>query len=296
MASVRVRQAVTTSLAIAFVAGLGWVDYVTGPRWGLSLFYMAPVGVVAWTQGRVPSLTVAVIAALVWFVADVRWYREWAPSFWNCGTRLVTYCSLGYMLALLRDDRDRLRSLLEREQQFARTDRLTGLMNSRAFHERAASELSRSCRSGMPLALAFIDLDNFKSVNDRFGHAAGDDLLQSVGAALRSAVRDSDLCARLGGDEFAALLVDIPEDMAAPAADRILSAIERVTTNIGGGDVGASIGVAWFATMPRDVDELVGTADTAMYRAKTAGKHRVAIQYIGRKPDEQVRGSSRDAL
>ncbi len=265
-------------VALLVVAITGWIDKVTGPRWGFSLFYLIPIVAVAWSLGTRPALVVATGAAIAWLLADVAWHDDLAPSLWNGVTRIIIYMALGTMTAGLRRDRERLRQLLAQETRTARTDLLTGLLNARAFYERSAEEVARSRRHGAPLAMVYLDLDNFKRVNDGFGHACGDRLLQEVATALRASLRASDVAARLGGDEFAVLLIEVERPGAEIIAARLVVAITALATQYPGTELGASIGVAWFASPPADVEAMVQAGDKAMYRAKTGGKGRAVVE------------------
>ena len=154
-------------------------------------------------------------------------------------------------------------------------DSLTGLANRALFLERVRHALERTTRTGSTIAALFIDLDDFKTVNDSLGHAAGDDLLIGVGERLREATRPTDTPARFGGDEFAVLLedVDVVGDVAA-VAERVLAEIAR-PIHLHGKRVAvrASIGIA-MAGAGASAEELLRNADTAMYTAKDAGKGR----------------------
>lgn len=162
-------------------------------------------------------------------------------------------------------------SLRELEQQ-AREDPLTGLANRRQFEERLGLALSRLRRYGRPLALFFLDLDDFKPVNDTHGHAAGDHVLVAFAARLQAQVRETDLVARLGGDEFAILVEDaeIPAGVLSLAGK--LLAMARTPVALGGSAVrvGASIGIAC-AEMPVSAADLQAAADAALYEAKDTG-------------------------
>ena len=166
-------------------------------------------------------------------------------------------------------------ALLER----ARTDALTGLPNRAAFHEAVGG--AAPAPGG---ALLYVDLDGFKAVNDRLGHAAGDALLREVARRLRAVVREGDLCARLGGDEFAVLLRDAAQEEAVVVAERLVAAV-REPVVLGGTSarVGASVGVAATGAAA-DGDELVRLADAAMYAAKGAGRGRVHVHVPGTVP------------
>jgi diguanylate cyclase (GGDEF)-like protein len=170
-------------------------------------------------------------------------------------------------------------SRLKEELRFqAYHDPLTGLANRTLFLERAEEQLDRVRSDGMPVLL-FLDLDDFKIVNDTLGHAVGDHLLVDVADRLRDVLRPGDVAARLGGDEFAVLLDDEPElQGAVSVAERIIEAL-RAPFLIQGHDiaVGASIGVAAARTGTEAAQELLRNADVAMYKAKGSGKNRVSV-------------------
>ena len=159
------------------------------------------------------------------------------------------------------------------------TDELTGLANRRRFMEVVELELKRAERFQSPLGLLLVDLDDFKLVNDRFGHGAGDEVLRALSDVFRESLRDVDLAARLGGEEFAVLLPETDYSGAAGVAERLrasLASLELETPEGAGFGVTASFGVAVYPEA-QSVDELLRTADAALYRAKAEGKNRVAL-------------------
>jgi diguanylate cyclase (GGDEF)-like protein len=168
--------------------------------------------------------------------------------------------------------------MLRQARHQAQHDLLTGLPNRMLFHEFVNQQLAQCKRSGAKLAILYIDLDGFKSVNDQHGHASGDQLLRSVATRLRACIRASDIAARLGGDEFAIALPFSSADGAAILAGRLvtdLSAsylIAPLTVKIS-----ASIGVALYPDAATTFEALLGRADEAMYQAKTAGKQGFAV-------------------
>ena len=168
------------------------------------------------------------------------------------------------------------RRLNDELQRAARYDELTGLPNRRLFHDRIRSALARTRRHGERVALLYVDIDDFKQVNDSLGHAAGDQLLQEIALRLQQSVREADTVARLGGDEFVVLLEEIrQDDDALTVADKIFSAISHPVP-IDGHLLctQASIGLALYPDHGKSVDELLRHADMKMYqtkKAKTAG-------------------------
>ncbi|SEO94239.1 diguanylate cyclase domain-containing protein [Trujillonella endophytica] len=179
----------------------------------------------------------------------------------------------------LLQERDRTRVALARIEELAATDPLTGLANRRRLQEQAETALWNARASGDALALLFLDLDGFKAVNDRLGHAAGDELLKEVAARLRQRLRRRDLVARLGGDEFLVALPDLSNDAgsgsaaaeAGRVAEDLLAAVRRPFAVQGTTvTVGASVGIAVAPEDGDDVATLLHVADLRMYEAKAA--------------------------
>jgi diguanylate cyclase (GGDEF)-like protein len=148
-------------------------------------------------------------------------------------------------------------------------DPLTGLANRTLFNDHLQQALARSERAGGRIGLLFVDLDNFKHVNDAHGHATGDEVLRELGSRLQAAVRPSDTVARLGGDEFVVLCEQVDKASAVALGERLQEAI-RLPVTVGGAvhELSASIGIA---LGERDPDDLLSNADTALYRAKGRG-------------------------
>ena len=280
------RLALGTSGLLVAIALIGWLDYVTGAEIGFSLLYLLPVVAAGWRLGTPVGSLAAAAAAVAWFAADAAWYpTEHLPiTAWNAFTRLVIFAVLASGADRMRSDREellslnqKLRELLDREQALARTDALTGLANARSFGERLAVELARARRSGAAVCVAYIDIDNFKAVNDRFGHAAGDELLRRTASLIQQSLRAGDLSARLGGDEFGVALWEVERAAAEAVAKRLVWRVGEFDTDYPGAGVGASIGIAFLEAPPASVDEALRVADAAMYVAKEAGKGRVAV-------------------
>jgi diguanylate cyclase (GGDEF)-like protein len=185
--------------------------------------------------------------------------------------------SLAFLLGaliLVARRKERMQSL-ERD---AYEDSLTGLKNRRSFEEGLRGTMARGRRERTTGALLMIDLDDFKRVNDSYGHPAGDSLIGEVAEVLRRRTRESDVLARLGGDEFAIVLPRCSESEARVVAEAIAEAIREHESPEGVGSITASVGVAMFGEDPRtSVETLVREADTAMYAAKDAGRDGVRV-------------------
>jgi diguanylate cyclase (GGDEF)-like protein len=169
---------------------------------------------------------------------------------------------------------------LEREQRnHAQTDPLTGALNRRALMYRGARMLTRHQFENAPLCLLFLDLDHFKSLNDRFGHSGGDDVLTKFVAVVHDSIRPSDFLFRLGGEEFCCLLPNTDTAQARTVAERIRQQVENATASVAGAAVKAtvSLGIASTETFGYDLDALMRRADTAVYAAKRQGRNQVVI-------------------
>jgi diguanylate cyclase (GGDEF)-like protein len=164
--------------------------------------------------------------------------------------------------------------LLEQVQRLAATDALTGIANRRTFEKVLQAEVSRASRSRSDVTLIMLDIDRFKSLNDEFGHQAGDEVLARVGEALRNACRESDTPARYGGEEFAVLMPGCSPEEATMAAERLrkrVSEIEAVRS------VTFSAGIATFPIHALTADDLIASADDALYQSKHAGRDRATL-------------------
>jgi diguanylate cyclase (GGDEF)-like protein/PAS domain S-box-containing protein len=191
----------------------------------------------------------------------------------------------------LREAHAQLNQVLQREKELARTDMLTGLSNRRAFYEALQMERARAARYGRPITLAYVDLDNFKRVNDTLGHAVGDELLVCVADLLRQTLRLSDTVGRLGGDEFALLL---PETSPG-SAESLLEKLRKILMDamqVRSWPVTFSIGAATFLNNPPPLEQMIRAADELMYAVKKSGKNSVEIVAIGGGPQESARGAS----
>ena len=175
--------------------------------------------------------------------------------------------------------RKRFEALLAEQAYF---DSLTGLANRGLFQDRLNQALARATRADKRIAVVFIDLDNFKAVNDTFGHKVGDDVLRAIADSVRSAVRQTDTVARMGGDEFTVLVEPLNDAADAVAiAQKILGAVHAAIKLPGArGRLTASIGIVLFPDHARNADSLVESADRAMFFAKRLGGNR--IQFLER--------------
>jgi len=253
--------------AVLVVAG-ACVDYATGVELRVFPLYFLPVVAVSLRLGRWPGLGTAAACALAWALSNqLAGMRGRQPTLAiaNLAVMAIAFGSVALLAAAQRE-------WLRRERAISRTDGLTGLLNGRGFYEAAAVELARSSRYRHPVTLAYFDLDDFKEVNDRLGHARGDAVLVAVAHALRRGSRSTDLVARLGGDEFVVLLPETGRDAAEAALGKLRSRAQEMASQHGT-KVTASVGSVSFAKPPDDVEALVHEADSVMYDVKAGGKN-----------------------
>jgi diguanylate cyclase (GGDEF)-like protein len=196
-----------------------------------------------------------------------------APSF--DADQVETAASLAAQVVVALENA-RLHRIVERQ---ALVDSLTGLANRRSLEETLRVELARAARFHEPVTIVLADLDDFKRINDTYGHAAGDEVLKAFASALRSTVRESDVAGRWGGEEFALVLTGTDADGGARLADRARRTIEEREVQMPNGDfvtVTASFGVASFPEAA-ELGEVLAAADSALYAAKREGKNRVVV-------------------
>ncbi len=267
--------------AVALVGLLGIlvvavIDYLSGVELRVGPLYYVPLSLVAWELERRTVVAAAVLCAICLtganYLAGLSFSGPGAAWF-NFTMQCLSFMVIGLLIAALR-------GALAHERALSRTDTLTSLLNARTFYEEAARVLALTRRTRHPVALAYVDLDNFKVVNDTRGHRAGDEVLRAVGAIILGCTRKSDVAARLGGDEFVLLMPETDPERARQACERLRTLIaERFRADPS--PVTASVGGLAFLTVPENVDAMVHLADARMYAAKAAGRNRVDVDVMG---------------
>jgi diguanylate cyclase (GGDEF)-like protein len=259
-------------IGFILVTGIGILDYLTGFEYASSLFYLIPISYTSWFAGKRIGIVMSLVSTIVWFVADIAGGHPYTHPFvfiWNAFIRLSFFLLAVLLLSMLH-------KALEHERELARTDPLTSAVNSRFFSDLLHMEIERSRRYDHPFTLAYIDLDNFKVINDRWGHTTGDRVLQATVECVKKDLRKTDIVARLGGDEFAILLPETDDE----ASRVVLSKIQRRLLDEmrqSHWPVTFSIGVVTFYDMPLTGDEVIKIADEIMYTVKNDSKN--AINY-----------------
>jgi diguanylate cyclase (GGDEF)-like protein len=173
----------------------------------------------------------------------------------------------------------KLKTALEYQKEIAGTDPLTSVANRRAFYDLANLQLNKARRYTTPISFIYLDIDNFKKINDNFGHQVGDKLLRLVADTIENNIRAIDLIVRFGGDEFGILLAETDAESATRVVGKLKKKLlELVRDN--GWSVTFSIGVATFLSPPGSIDEIIDAADAQMYFAKQNGKNRTRYKVI----------------
>jgi len=246
-----------------------WVNTVTPPEAHLGVLYIIPVLLVTWTEGLIWGIVFGV--ASIGMREAVAWDQMPAdtPLGWRIGNAAAYVAVVAVAMAGLQTLRRSQAALAHLVTQ----DALTNVLNARAFADRLGQELDRNRRYPRPLALMYMDLDNFKVINDTHGHQTGDAVLRLVADAMHTSVRAADVVGRLGGDEFAVLMPETDAQLADAAAKRLVASLRNVFK--GTPNVTASIGLVSCTATDASTDDLLRRADQAMYDAKRKGKDRV---------------------
>lgn len=256
------------SLAVVLLLLVATIDHVTGFELSFSVFYLIPTSIATWYGGRRMGYAISLLSAATWMAVETTSGQPYSQNWilvWNTAVRLAFFSLVAYLLG-------ELKSQLQRQRDLATTDNLTGLLNRAGFFEHATVVVNTASRYGHGIAVAFIDLNGFKSINDNMGHAQGDRALVSIGGVLGRASRKSDVIARFGGDEFVVLLPDADLRGAKAYFAKLQVELQREIHEHGWTGLGSSIGAVVFRTAPGDIDNALRRADDLMYRVKQSGR------------------------
>jgi diguanylate cyclase (GGDEF)-like protein len=258
------------------ILAVALIDYETGVELRVGPLYYVPLSLVAWELERRSVVAAAILCAICLTASNYLAGQSFSSpgvGWFNFTMQCLSFMVIGLLIAALR-------GTLAHERALSRTDTLTSLLNARTFYEEATRVLALTRRTRHPVALAYVDLDNFKVVNDTRGHRAGDEVLRTVGSIILGCTRKSDVAARVGGDEFALLMPETDPEHARLACERLRALVaERFARD--GCPVTASVGGVAFLTVPDNVDTMVHVADARMYAAKSAGRNRVDVEVVG---------------
>jgi len=261
-----------TLAGVVAVGILGILDYLTGTEFTFSLFYIAPVILVAWVTNLKVGLFMSLLSALTIMSAEIAAGQTYSHSivyFLNTLVRTIFYLTLTYLVVQLKHSQ-------RKEHLAARTDFVTGIANSRYFHEILNMEVERIRRYPHPITVVYMDMDNFKEVNDLFGHTIGDDVLRYVTSELKIQLRKTDTIARLGGDEFAILLPSTRLEQAEEVIARVRLHLEKEMTQKKW-PITFSMGAVVCLAPPHSAEQVIDMADQAMYQVKNDTKNGVCF-------------------
>lgn len=262
-------------LAVLLTSAVTLLDLVSGPDLSFSLFYLLPIGGLAWYDGARAARLLVALSAFGWLADGLLGTLHPGVAIWNTAIRAGFFLLVIVLLARLHDAYELQRSLADR-------DPLTGLANLRALRAGFSRQITLASLAPSAMTLAYLDLDNFKQVNDRLGHAAGDAALHAVAGTIRALLRAGDLSARVGGDEFVLVLAGCDEAYSHEVLRRLRDGIQQRSVAEQWG-ISVSIGAVCLEQPPGPelIDAVLQRADTLMYRAKTMGKNRIVVEHWG---------------
>ena len=253
---------------ILMVFLLGALDYFTGYEISFSIFYLVPVTIAIYFSNIGFGIVISFLSAAAWYTADLFAGHPFSSILipaWNALMRLGYFCLHTYLL-------NDIIGHFERAKADSLIDSLTGAVNTRYFSLLFDREFAKARRDREELTVAFLDLDNFKTVNDTMGHSAGDMLLRRISSIILSNIRPTDVLARMGGDEFAILIAGTNYDRSQTVLHRIRAAV-AAECGRNNWPVTMSVGAITFSSLDNGKDELVKRADQLMYSVKKNGKN-----------------------
>ena len=259
---------ITFGLIALMLIGVG--DYLASPKLlEFSVFFVLPISFFSWFLSRKAGvLASALSAAIILGVNRNSPVHEinGSVAYWNAIVWLAFFLLATFVIA-------QLKVLHARERELARVDNLTKVATRVAFYEFATAEINRARRFKLATTLAYVDLDSFKEVNDRNGHAIGDRVLITVAQSMQTSIRHTDMVARMGGDEFALILPNTNKDAACQILDKLLKLLTG-SMRQNHWPVTFSVGAVTFTAPPESVHQMIKRADEIMYSVKQSGKNR----------------------
>ena len=252
-------------LGIFWALFIGALDIITPSVTSFSFLYLFPIAFVTWFGGNRTGLVISIICTVFWSIHNP--VDNSIILAWNILSTLAVFCTVSIMLS-------KIHKMWENDKALSKIDPLTGVMNIRGFYELVEYEISRLHREGSPFSVAYFDIDDFKIVNDRYGHKIGDELLKAVVINLVESLRKTDVIARVGGDEFAIFLPATGQNTIQVVMEKIRVRLhertdsKRLITTL-------SIGVVTCTRTDCGLDDIISIADSLMYEVKNNGKNNV---------------------
>jgi len=246
-----------------------YIDYQVAPWISLSIFHLLPVALITWFVSKEAGFVtcgLSAIAELITHLNNKQPEISFLVPYWNAVVKLMLFLFVSYLLS-------ELHRTLELEKELARTDYTTGIANKRLFFELALLEIKKAHRYRHPLTVVYIDVDDFKDINDTWGHSVGDKFLKISAEAIKNNIRETDIIARIGGDEFVILLPGSGYDTAQIVINRVKKQLLLAIRHQWNATF--SIGAVTFINPPSSVDEMLQKADHLMYLVKNNGKNQL---------------------
>lgn len=264
------------AVSLFLVAVVATLEYLAGYELAISTFLLIPIALAAWYGSRNQGIFFSALSTAICFIFDktspVHAYSNPFAPYWDAASQLIVFLIIALLLSHLKD---RLRI----EKQLARIDALTGVMNGRGFIEASQQLITLAARHGRPTILAYIDLDNFREMNEAFGHSEGEKALQTIGQLFLESLRKTDVVGRLGGNEFALLL---PETDASGARTK-LGKLKNELTNKSreyNWPIRFNIGFVSFDIPPSSIDEAFKFAESLINQIKNNGKSNIVFEHF----------------
>lgn len=265
----KVQKPLFLIISFIYILCIALFDFLTTLEYSFSLFYLIPIMFLAWYRNTLKAILATIFSITVWFLSE---YLSKNIEFsnlaflWNLFTRLAFYLLVIFLI-------HRIRIMHNKVKLISNYDFLTGFHNLRHFLVKLDLEIKRSERNGRPFSIAYLDMDNFKMVNDNYGHKSGNELLKYVTNKIIHHIRDIDTPGRIGGDEFAIIFPETDEKNAEIAINNIIKVINDGSFDLKG--TSFSIGIISFHSTSISAEEMVSLCDNLMYSAKKTGKNKI---------------------
>lgn len=252
---------------------LGFSDFLVGSELSFSIFYLLPVTMAVIFSGKIFGLILSILCSIIWITCDILsglTYDSVYIPIWNTMVRFGYFIFHTYLLS-------RLLETIKIVQDSAFHDPLTKVANWRYFEASSSSLIKSAIRENRKLSIAYIDVDNFKEINDEYGHGTGDEVLICLATIFKEEIRPQDLVARLGGDEFSIILYNTNVEITTEIMHRIISHVKVEMTNRNW-NITLSVGVVVFSLFTSSLGPMLKTVDDLMYEVKKNGKNNIIIE------------------
>lgn len=263
--------------ALILASGVSYLDGKAGYEVSLATVYLIPISFASWFGGKKSGYIIAIVCSILRLVTQYFYpHSSVSVVVYSVAIRLCLFLFIAYVIS-------KLKLSLEKETGLARSDSMTGAANQRYFNELCNAEISRLARYHHPFSVGYLDIDDFKKINDVFGHSAGNTLLITVTDTIKKQLRATDSISRLGGDEFVVLLSETDEDSARIVFTRIRNALHMAVKEL---PITFSIGVITFIKVPDSTDHILRAVDRLMYSVKNQGKNGIAYSVYKELPKD----------